>query len=77
MKVIPNALWAHLNPSAYGYNRMEQGVMETKVIFDCTKPLPPYKFAQRARAKPEIVADIEPNEYLSAWSPLRESVGVV
>jgi hypothetical protein len=49
--------------------------METKVIFDCTKPLPPHKFAQRARAKPEIVADIEPNEYLSAWSGLREPVG--
>jgi hypothetical protein len=47
---------------------MEQGVMETKVIFDCTKPLPPYKFAERARAKPEVVNAIEPDEYLKAWS---------
>lgn len=77
MKVIPNALGAHLNPSAYGYNRMEQGVMETKVIFDCTKPLPPYRFAQRARAKPEVVNDIEPSDYLSAWTPLREPVSAL
>jgi 2,5-furandicarboxylate decarboxylase 1 len=67
MKVIPNALGAHLNPSAYGYNRLEQGVMETKVIFDCTKPLPPIPFAERAQAKPELVAQIDPSEYLQPY----------
>ncbi len=64
MKVIPNAMGAHLNPTAYGFDRMEQGPMETKVIFDCTKPLPPYKFAEKARAKPELVEKIDLNEYL-------------
>ncbi|HWF41209.1 MAG TPA: UbiD family decarboxylase [Acidothermaceae bacterium] len=70
MKVIPNALGAHLNPSAYGYNRLERGAMETKVIFDCTKPLPPVEFAERALAKQDLVDAIEPREYVRplAWS---------
>ena len=70
MKVIPNALGAHLNPSSYGYDRMEKGVMETKVIFDCTKPLPPIPFAERALAKQELVDQIDLNEYLTElrWS---------
>ncbi|MGH3663371.1 MAG: UbiD family decarboxylase [Micromonosporaceae bacterium] len=67
MKVIPNALGAHLNPSSYGHNRLEKGVMETKVIFDCTKPLPPIPFAERAKAKPELVAQIDPSDYLKPF----------
>ena len=64
MKVIPNAMGAHLNPTAYGYDRMAKGPMETKVIFDCTKPLPPFSFAEKARAKPELVSQINLEEYL-------------
>ena len=79
MKVIPNALGAHLNPSAYGYNRLERGAMETKVIFDCTKPLPPVEFAERALAKQDLVEAIEPREYVRplAWSsdPARNPAG--
>jgi 2,5-furandicarboxylate decarboxylase 1 len=65
MKVIPNAMGAHLNPTAYGFDRMEKGPMETKVIFDCTKPAPPVPFANKARAKPELVDAIDLDEYLS------------
>lgn len=68
MKVIPNAMGAHLNPTAYGYNRMEQGNMETKVIFDCTKPLPPYKFADRALAPQDMVNDINPADYIQDFA---------
>lgn len=64
MKVIPNALGAHLNPSSYGHDRMQKGVMETKVIFDCTKPLPPVEFAERATAKKELVDAIDTREYI-------------
>jgi hypothetical protein len=41
--------------------------METKVIFDCTKPLPPFEFAERALAKQDLVAAIDPRDYLSDW----------
>lgn len=68
MKVIPNALGAHLNPSSYGHNRLEKGVMETKVIFDCTKPLPPVEFAERALAKQDLVDAIDPAEYIQDLS---------
>ena len=70
MKVIPNALGAHLNPSSYGHDRMQKGVMETKVIFDCTKPLPPFEFAERALAKQDLVEAIDPRDYLRdlRWS---------
>jgi 2,5-furandicarboxylate decarboxylase 1 len=64
MKVIPNAMGAHLNPSSYGYERLEKGPMETKVIFDCTKPAPPVPFAERALAKQELVDAIDPAEYI-------------
>lgn len=65
MAVIPNALGAHLNPSAYGYDRLEKGVMETKVIFDCTRPLPPVPFAERVGVPADVVARMDPDDYLS------------
>jgi hypothetical protein len=58
---------AHLNPSAYGYDRLTWGNMETKLIMDATKPLPPFKFAPRARVKPDVVDRINPEEYLEDW----------
>jgi len=67
MKVIPNAMGAHLNPSAYGFDRMTIGPMETKVIFDCTKPLPPFTFAARAQVKPDVVERINLADYLEDW----------
>jgi 2,5-furandicarboxylate decarboxylase 1 len=67
LKMIPNAMGAHLNPSAYGYERLSWGPMETKLIFDCTKPLPPYKFAARAQVKQDVVDRIKPEDYLEDW----------
>ena len=46
------------------HDRMTQGPMETKVIFDCTKPAPPIKFAEKARAKPEVVESIDLKDYV-------------
>lgn len=67
LKVIPHAMGAHLNPSAYGYDRLTWGNMETKLIMDATKPLPPFKFAPRAQVKPDVVARIDPADYLEEW----------
>ena len=53
--IIPNIIGSHLNPTAYGYNRMEKGPMETKLIFDATKPLPPYDFPKEAQAPDEVL----------------------
>ena len=50
LTVIPNALGGHLNPSAYAFDRTKHGVMETKLILDATKPMPPFEFAPRAMA---------------------------
>jgi 2,5-furandicarboxylate decarboxylase 1 len=50
LAVIPHALGSHLIPTAYGWDRLEKGPMESKVIIDATKPLPPYDFPKAARA---------------------------
>lgn len=57
--IIPNIIGSHLNPTAYGYNRMERGPMETKLIFDATKPLPPYDFPKEAQAPDEVLTRID------------------
>ncbi len=57
--MIPNTLGSHLNPTSYGYNRLEKGTMETKLIFDATKPLPPYQFAAVARAPKQMVDAVD------------------
>ena len=36
--IIPYAMGAHLDPSAYGEVRTEKGPMQTKMIIDCTRP---------------------------------------
>jgi 2,5-furandicarboxylate decarboxylase 1 len=57
--IIPNIIGSHLNPTAYGFNRLEKGPMETKLIFDATKPLPPYHFPKEAQAPDEVLNRIE------------------
>jgi 2,5-furandicarboxylate decarboxylase 1 len=57
--IIPNIIGSHLNPTAYGYNRMEKGPMETKLIFDATKPLPPYDFPKEAQAPDEVLNKVD------------------
>ena len=34
---------------------MEKGPMETKLIFDATKPMPPYDFPKEAQAPDEVL----------------------
>ena len=57
--IIQNTLGSHLNPTAYGYDRLTKGNMETKLIFDCTKPLPPYEFPKVAKAPVEAVKKLD------------------
>jgi 2,5-furandicarboxylate decarboxylase 1 len=57
--IIPNIIGSHLNPTAYGHNRLEKGPMETKLIFDATKPLPPYDFPKDARAPEQVLNKID------------------
>ena len=42
--VINNSIGSRLNPPTYGYRRDEKGTLETKLIFDCTRPLSAGKF---------------------------------
>lgn len=73
LAVIPNIMGSHLNPTAYGYNRMEKGPMETKLIFDATKPLPPYQFPREAGAPREILEKIDLRQYVRAFDPARDA----
>jgi 2,5-furandicarboxylate decarboxylase 1 len=56
---IPHALGSHLIPTAYGWNRLDKGPMESKLIFDATKPLPPYDFPQAAHAPGDLVRAVD------------------
>ena len=61
---LPNILGSHLHPTSYGFNRREKGSMETKLIFDATKPLPPYDFPIEAKAPTEIMKQIDLQKYV-------------
>jgi 2,5-furandicarboxylate decarboxylase 1 len=71
--VIPNIMGSHLNPTAYGHNRMEKGPMETKLIFDATKPLPPYQFPREAGAPRDILDKIDLRHYVRAFDSAKDS----
>jgi 2,5-furandicarboxylate decarboxylase 1 len=72
LAIIPNILGSHLNPTAYGHNRMEKGPMETKLIFDATKPLPPYEFPKEAKAPEEVIQKIDLGQYVRAFDPAKD-----
>jgi 2,5-furandicarboxylate decarboxylase 1 len=57
--MIPRTLGSHLNPTAYGHNRLEKGTMETKLIMDATKPLPPFEFPLLAKAPKQMVDAVD------------------
>jgi len=59
LAIIPHALGSHLIPTAYGWNRLEKGTMESKLICDATKPLPPYDFPRAARAPEALVKAVD------------------
>ena len=72
MAVIPHALGSHLIPTAYGWNRLEKGTMESKLIFDATKPLPPFDFPKAARA-PEALTEAVDLTRLRPFTPADRS----
>lgn len=62
--IIPNSIGGWLNPPTYAYRRDEKGSLETKLIFDCTKPMPPAKFPQATRVPPEVRERMDPGDYV-------------
>ncbi len=65
LAVIPNAMGAHLNPSAYGEVRHEKGPMNTKMVIDATRSatLP---FAERIRPHQETWDRIRLEDYIDS-----------
>ena len=66
---MPNFLGGHLNPVTYGYHREEKGPMETKLIFDCTRPAPPATFPPMCRVPPEVVERVNPADVIVDYAP--------
>lgn len=63
LTIIPRSLGPHLDPTAYGDNRLERGPMVTRLIFDATKPL--RGFPERAMVPDEIMHRIDLKDYIS------------
>jgi 2,5-furandicarboxylate decarboxylase 1 len=74
LSIIPNALGAWLIPTAYDLEGHRGGVMNTKVIFDATKPAPPSDFPTRAMVPEAVVQNIRLEDYIDRRS--REPVAV-
>jgi 2,5-furandicarboxylate decarboxylase 1 len=69
LAVIPNALGAWLIPTAYNLDdNRPGGVMNTKVIFDCTKPAAPAEFPKRAMVPADIVQKIQLKDYVERYN---------
>jgi 2,5-furandicarboxylate decarboxylase 1 len=66
LAIIPNSLGGWLNPPTYGYKRDEKGSLETRLIFDCTRPMPPAKFPIATRVPPDVKARMQPEDYVRA-----------
>ncbi|MGH2406843.1 MAG: UbiD family decarboxylase [Candidatus Limnocylindrales bacterium] len=76
LTTLPNFLGGHLNPVTYGFHREEKGPMETKLIFDLTRPAPPEKFPPMCRVPPEVVERVQPAELLEDWQPGNSVAGL-
>jgi 2,5-furandicarboxylate decarboxylase 1 len=63
LTIINNSIGGWLNPPTYGYRRDEKGALETKLIFDCTRPSPPAKFPEATRVPPEVKARMDPGDF--------------
>jgi 2,5-furandicarboxylate decarboxylase 1 len=66
--VINNSIGSRLNPPTYGYRRDEKGTLESKLIFDCTRPLSAGKFPDATRVPPDVKARMNPGDYVRALS---------
>lgn len=69
LTIMPNFLGGHLNPVTYGFHREEKGPMETKLIFDCTRPAPPATFPPMCKVPPDVVERVKPEELLEDYQP--------
>jgi 2,5-furandicarboxylate decarboxylase 1 len=67
MCILPNFLGGHLNPVTYGFHREQKGPMETKIIFDCTKPAPPEQFPQMCRVPPDVLERTDHHAFLGEF----------
>ena len=62
--------------SAYGYlaaqlqtsYRVDKGTLETKLIFDCTRPLSAGKFPAATRVPPDVKERMNPGDYVRPLS---------
>ena len=63
LAVIPNAMGAHLNPSAYGEVPHEPGPMNTKFVIDATRPAT-LDFPDRIRPHKETWDRIDLADYI-------------
>ena len=63
LTIIPNAMGAHLNPSAYGEIRHQKGPMNTKMVIDATRPVT-IPFAERIRPPKEAWDRIRLEDYI-------------
>ena len=64
--IIPNSLGGWLNPPTYGYRRDEKGALETRLIFDCTRPMAPAPFPIATRVPPDVKERMNPADYVRA-----------
>jgi 2,5-furandicarboxylate decarboxylase 1 len=67
--IMPNFLGGHLNPVTYGFHREEKGPMETKLIFDCTRPAPPATFPPMCHVPADVVERVQPDKVLEDYQP--------
>jgi 2,5-furandicarboxylate decarboxylase 1 len=74
LTMLPNFLGGHLNPVTYGYHREEKGPMETKIIFDLTRPAPPVTFPPMCRVPPDVVERVRGQDWLRDWRQDRSVV---
>jgi 2,5-furandicarboxylate decarboxylase 1 len=69
MITMPNSFGSHLNPSAYAREDGQPKHLETKLILDATKPLPPAQFPEVARAPRALVEQVDLDAYLKPFNP--------
>jgi 2,5-furandicarboxylate decarboxylase 1 len=64
LTIINNSIGSPLNPPTYAYKRDDKGVLETKLIFDCTRPLSGGRqFPEATRIPPEVKARFGAGDY--------------
>lgn len=66
---INNSIGGWLNPPTYGYQRDKKGSLETKLIFDCTRPIGMEReFPKAAGVPSDVKGRMSPDEYVRLLS---------